>query len=73
MIIGASPSGTGGGIKTTTLSALLGVINSVKDGHPDNITFLKKKIPPNRVMTAVANATTYVLLLAVSTTLVCFF
>ncbi len=73
MIIGASPSGTGGGIKTTTISALLGVINSVKDGHPDNITFLKKKIPPNRVMTAVANATTYVLLLAVSTTLVCFF
>lgn len=73
MIIGASPSGTGGGIKTTTISALLGVINSVKDGHPDNITFLKKKIPPNRVMTAVANATTYVLILAVSTTLVCFF
>ncbi len=73
MIIGASPSGTGGGIKTTTISALLGVIGSVKDGHPDNITFFKKKIPPNRVMTAVANATTYVLLLAVSTTLVCFF
>lgn len=73
MIIGASPSGTGGGIKTTSLSALLGVISSVKDGHPENITFMKKRIPSNRVMTAVATATSYVFLLSLSTLLVCIF
>lgn len=71
MVIGASPSGTGGGIKTTSVSALLGVISSVMRGHPENITFFKRTIPPNRVMTAVAHGSAYILVLSISTLLVC--
>lgn len=73
MIIGASPSGTGGGIKSTSVSVLLGIIGSVINGHPEKITFLNKRIPENRVMTAVATATTYVIILSISTLLVCLF
>ena len=73
MIIGASPSGTGGGIKSTSISVLLGIIGSVINGHPEKITFLNKRIPENRVMTAVATATTYVIILSVSTLLICLF
>ena len=71
MIIGASPSGTGGGIKTTSVSVLLGIIGSVINGHPDRITFLNHSIPENRVMTAVATAATYVIILSVCTLLIC--
>lgn len=73
MIIGASPSGTGGGIKSTSISVLLGIIGSVIKGHPEKITFLNRRIPENRVMTAVATAATYVILLSISTFLVCLF
>lgn len=73
MVIGASPSGTGGGIKTTSVSAILGIISSVVRGHPDKITFLNRTIPPNRVMTAAAAATGYVLILFLSTLLMCVF
>ena len=73
MIIGASPAGTGGGIKTTTLSALLGVIGSVLRGHPEKITFFNHEIPSNRVMTAVATSTLYVLVLTAATLMLCLF
>jgi trk system potassium uptake protein TrkH len=39
MIIGASPSGTGGGIKSTTLSALFGVLRSVFSSDKEYITY----------------------------------
>ena len=71
MIIGASPSGTGGGIKTTSVTAILGIITSVVRGHPEKITFLKRVIPANRVMTAAAAATSYMLILFISTLLMC--
>lgn len=71
MVIGASPSGTGGGIKTTSFSALLGIITSVVRGHPERITFLKHIIPTNRVMTAAAVASSYILILFCSTLLMC--
>lgn len=73
MVIGASPSGTGGGIKTTSVSAVIGIIVSVVRGHPDKITFLNRTIPANRVMTAAAAATGYVMLLFTSTLLMCVF
>ena len=73
MIIGASPSGTGGGLKTTSVSAILGIISSVIQGHPERITFLNRVIPPNRVMTAAAAATGYMFLLFLSTLLMCIF
>ena len=59
MIVGASPSGTGGGIKTTSLSALLGVAASTLRGRP-KITFFRHQIPAHRLHTAVANTTLYV-------------
>jgi trk system potassium uptake protein TrkH len=64
MIIGASPSGTGGGIKTTSLSALLGITASIVRGRP-RITFLRHEIPVHRLFAAVATATLYVSSLSV--------
>lgn len=71
MIIGASPSGTGGGIKTTSVSAVIAIITSVMRGHPDKITFLKRIIPANRVMTAAAAACAYIIMLFFFTFLLC--
>jgi len=59
MVIGASPSGTGGGIKTTSLSVLLGIAGSTLRGR-SKITFFRHQIPAHRVATAVASATLYV-------------
>lgn len=65
MIIGASPSGTGGGIKSTSISVLLGIVGSVMRGQFKQITFLNKAIPLNRVFTAVASTTTYMFTLII--------
>jgi trk system potassium uptake protein TrkH len=53
MFIGASPSGTGGGVKSTTVSALLGVMRSALRGE-QKITFWKRPVPMARVLTAIA-------------------
>ncbi len=63
MVIGASPSGTGGGIKTTSLSVLLGIAGSTLRGR-SAITFFRHQIPAHRVATAVASATLYMGVLA---------
>ncbi|MBN1185447.1 MAG: TrkH family potassium uptake protein, partial [Bacteroidales bacterium] len=39
MIIGASPSGTGGGIKSTTVSSIIGIIKSVFSSHKEYINY----------------------------------
>jgi len=39
MIIGASPSGTGGGIKSTTISSILGIISSVFSYNKEYINY----------------------------------
>jgi trk system potassium uptake protein TrkH len=59
MVIGASPSGTGGGIKTTSLSVLLGIAGSTLRGR-SQITFFRHQIPVHRVFTAIASTTLYV-------------
>jgi len=64
MVIGASPSGTGGGIKTTSLSVLLGIAAGTLRGQ-SRITFFRHNIPPHRVATAVASATLYMAVLTV--------
>lgn len=51
MVIGASPSGTGGGLKTTSISAALGTVWASLRGRND-ITFLGRRIPTNRVLGA---------------------
>lgn len=63
MMIGASPSGTGGGIKTTTVTALWAVMTSViRRRHAP--VFLGREIPEVRVQTAVAGFLFYCLTLA---------
>lgn len=54
MVVGASPSGTGGGLKTTTFSALFGVIRSALLGR-EKVTFWRKEIPEERVRLAIAS------------------
>ncbi|NQV28459.1 MAG: potassium transporter KtrB [Rhodopirellula sp.] len=63
MVIGASPSGTGGGLKTTTFSALWAEMVSVLRRR-DVTVFLGKAIPGLRMRTAVANIMFYSLTLA---------
>lgn len=63
MIIGASPSGTGGGLKTTSLTALWAVMMSVVRRR-GQVTFLNREIPDVRVRAAAANALFYFLTLA---------
>lgn len=62
MVVGASPSGTGGGIKTTSVSALLATVVSVARGR-QSVSLLGNEIPVRRVLTAAAAATLYLLLL----------
>lgn len=63
MVIGASPSGTGGGIKTTSVSALLANLWSVLRGR-EQVVWLGHEVPLIRVLYATASATLYLSLLA---------
>ncbi len=63
MMIGASPSGTGGGLKTTTFTALWAVMAAVIRRRPEPV-FLGREIPETRVRVAVAAFLFYVLTLA---------
>ncbi len=62
MIIGSSPSGTGGGLKTTTVSALFGVVKSVLRGRTQ-VCFWGRAIPDARVWVATASLCLYALTL----------
>lgn len=64
MAVGASPSGTGGGIKTTTLSALLATVASIARRR-ERVTLAGNEIPLIRVLNAVASATLFVAVLGV--------
>ncbi|MGH2453740.1 MAG: TrkH family potassium uptake protein [bacterium] len=55
MFIGASPGGTGGGIKTTTFIAPLAVILALLRGSPEPVLF-KRRLPPSVVYKAVTIA-----------------
>jgi trk system potassium uptake protein TrkH len=63
MMIGASPSGTGGGIKTTTFTALWAVMSAVIRRKPEPV-FLGREIPEARVRFAVAGFLFYCLTLS---------
>jgi trk system potassium uptake protein TrkH len=58
MIFGASPSGTGGGLKSTTLAALIGLMRSVLKGR-DKIRYQKREISSDRLQLATAAFTFY--------------
>lgn len=70
MIIGASPSGTGGGIKTTSLSTLLAVLAATVRGRRQ-VLFFGHEIPESRVLTAVGASTLYLLCLATGLFMLC--
>jgi len=53
MFIGASPGGTGGGIKTTTLALLLGVVRGVAQ-EKNQVEYFHRRIPPEVVYRATA-------------------
>jgi trk system potassium uptake protein TrkH len=72
MIVGASPAGTGGGLKTTSFAALVGLVRSTLKGR-DRVRYAKREIPLERLQTATASlaysagllfAATFLLLLA---------
>jgi len=64
MYIGASPSGTGGGLKSTTLSAIYAYTKS-KLGLRSTVTLRGNVIPPYRVETALTTAFVYTFILIV--------
>lgn len=66
MVIGSSPSGTGGGIKSTTVSALVGVMRSAVRGERE-VRFWNRPIPLERVWTAVGSVGFYLSTLIVGT------
>lgn len=63
MVIGASPCGTGGGLKTTTVSALWAEMVGVLRGRSQT-TFFGRAIPEPRMRAAVAGLVFYVLTLS---------
>lgn len=65
MAIGASPSGTGGGLKTTTFAAMLGLLRSTLKQR-DGIRFFKRAIPPARLQAAGASFFYFIVLLFVA-------
>lgn len=70
MLVGASPSGTGGGIKTTSVSALIANLLSVLRGR-NVVAWLGHEVPMLRVLYAAAAATFYLAHLGVGLLLLC--
>jgi trk system potassium uptake protein TrkH len=66
MVIGASPAGTGGGLKTTTFSAVLGVMRSAMTGGTE-VRFWSQTIPLERIWMALASAGFYLAALVIGT------
>jgi trk system potassium uptake protein len=66
MLVGASPAGTGGGLKTTSVSAMLANLYSIVRGR-QNIAWLGYEVPLPRVLMAFGSATIYLILLAAGT------
>jgi len=66
MVIGASPSGTGGGLKSTTFAAVVGVMVSAMRGKHE-VRFWGRKVPDDRLQAAVASLGFYLGTLLVGT------
>lgn len=70
MLCGASPSGTGGGLKSTTLSALFGLVKGVARGQ-ERASFFGRPIPDDRVRMAATNFVLYLTLFGSGLFLLC--
>lgn len=66
MVIGASPSGTGGGMKSTTVTALFAQLKSTFRGK-NEVIFLNKRIPEHRIRMATSNFFFYVIVICTGT------
>ena len=65
MVIGASPAGTGGGLKTTAFAALVGLVRSTLRGR-NRIRFFKREVPLGKLQMAAAGLAFYCVLLLVA-------
>ena len=65
MIFGASPAGTGGGLKTTAFAALVGLVRSTLKGR-NRIRFFKREVPLVKLQAATAGLAFYCTLLFVA-------
>ncbi|CAA6825099.1 MAG: Potassium uptake protein, integral membrane component, KtrB [uncultured Aureispira sp.] len=66
MIVGASPAGTGGGMKSTTVTALYAQLKSTFRGSKD-IIYMNCKIPEHKIRLATSNFFFYVLVICIGT------
>ena len=69
MYVGASPSGTAGGIKITTLTAVFAILKSRLRGS-EKITFLGRNIPDERLYVATAAFIFYTIIILIGTFLI---
>lgn len=72
MYVGASPSGTGGGLKSTTLSALFAYTKN-KLGLRKDISFAGNRIPAYRIDSALTTAVFYTLIVVIGIYLITIF
>jgi trk system potassium uptake protein TrkH len=66
MIVGASPSGTGGGMKSTTFTALYAQLKSTFRGDAKAV-YMNRTIPDHKVAMATSNFFFYVLTICIGT------
>ncbi len=66
MIVGASPAGTGGGIKTTSITAIFAVLKSVLQ-RKKHVTFFNNEIPGSNIYLAVSSVCFYIFILLLGT------
>ncbi|AFZ51089.1 TrkH family potassium uptake protein [Dactylococcopsis salina] len=69
MVIGASPSGTGGGLKTTTLRILINATISTLQGKT-NVIIYKRRVPVNLILKALGVLCAFFTLLTIVTALI---
>ena len=65
MAVGASPSGTGGGLKTTTFAALLAIMRSTLKQR-SRVRFFKRPIAASRLQAAGASAVYFLVLMSIA-------
>ena len=65
MMFGASPAGTGGGLKSTTLATLFALVVATLKGQT-RVQLLGHTVPPDRIQLAAASISFYVLVLFVA-------
>ncbi|NNU15571.1 potassium transporter KtrB [Parvularcula sp. ZS-1/3] len=65
MAIGASPAGTGGGLKTTTFAAMAGLVRSTLKQRK-HVTFAGRRIPLRRLQSATATTAFFFTLLVLA-------